>query len=126
MHRTNLALKVTVAAALAGFGYLMVTDIAGAQYAPPAVGGAPPGYTWREQRTQGDWRNNTWREDRTKSDWRNNTWQEQRTKEDLRARGYANPKEPKQNNNAADTSIDKGYGTDCGVGPTATPPTPCR
>ena len=101
MHRTNLALKVTVAAALAGFGYLMVTDIAGAQYAPPAVGGAPPGYTWREQRTQGDWRNNTWREDRTKSDWRNNTWQEQRTKEDLRARGYANPKEPKQNNNAA-------------------------
>ena len=98
--KSFLSLTVAAAVVAATLGLLMTADRANAQYVPPAIGGAPPGYNWREQRTQEDWRNNTWREDRTKSDWRNNTWQDQRAKEDLRARGYTNPKESKQNNNA--------------------------
>ena len=57
-----------------------------AQYLPP--GGVDPGYKWREERAQDDWRNNTWREQGTKQDWRNNTWQEKRANEDRQYSGH--------------------------------------
>lgn len=96
------------------------------QYAPnvspqssPTLGRAAPGYQWREERAQGDWRNNTWREQQAKqNDYRANGWREQRTNEDWRGReDYA---KQKTKNNAAD----RGY-VECGVGAAGTS-MPCR
>ena len=82
---------------------LAIVDSALAQYTPPALGGASPGYMWREQRANDDWRNQTWREQRLNEDWRNNNWRTQRANEDWRQReDYSKKATP---NNA----IDKGY-----------------
>src|SRR6478736_842888 len=73
------------------------------QYGAPTPGRVAPGYNWREQRAQDDWRNNTWRENLQQDDWRNNNWREKRTNEDWRQReGYA--KDRTRNN-----AIDRGY-----------------
>jgi hypothetical protein len=59
-----------------------------------------PGYMWREQRANDDWRNNTWREQRYNDDLRNNNWRTQRANEDWRQREiYERQKTP---NNATD------------------------
>jgi hypothetical protein len=69
-----------------------------------------PGYEWRDQRGDNDWRNNTWREDRIDENWRNRNWQTQRTLDDWRQRqDYSKIRTP---NNAAD----RGY-VECGKGP---------
>ena len=61
---------------------------------------ATPGYMWREQRANDDWRNNTWREQRYNDDLRNNNWRTQRANEDWRQREiYEKQKTP---NNATD------------------------
>jgi hypothetical protein len=89
-----------------------------------------PGYMWREQRANDDWRNNTWRENRFNEDLRNNNWRTQRANEDWRQREiYEKQKTPnnatdrgyvggakatdRTNNNSTDASqnpTDKGYG----------------
>jgi|SRR6478736_5043234 len=113
---------------------LILGDHANAQvYVPPLPGGvaitpdyaAPgnrgytaPGYQWREQRANDDWRNNTWREQRINEDWRNNNWRTQRANEDWQQReGYAKDRTP---NNAAD----RGY-VECGSGSVGSS-IPCR
>ena len=78
-------------------------DLAGAQYLPP--GGVAPGYNWREDRAQDDWRNNTWREERAKEDWRYNTWQEKRAREDWRYNGPNGNAEDGTTNNATNTAV---------------------
>ena len=84
----------------------------------PTLGRDAPGYQWREERAQGDWRNNTWRERLQQDDRRNNTWREQRANEDWRQReGYA--KDRTKNN-----AIDRGY-VECGVGSVGSS-MPCR
>jgi hypothetical protein len=45
---------------------------------PNYGGNTAPGYQWRDQRANTDWRNNTWREQRFNEDWRNNNWRTQR------------------------------------------------
>ena len=56
--------------------------------ATPSYGGnTAPGYQWRDQRANTDWRNNTWREQRFNEDWRNNNWRTQRLEEDWQQRG---------------------------------------
>jgi hypothetical protein len=107
------------------FATLAALDVANAQpytvpyYAPSAVPNyvppappsnyALPGYDWREQRGDTDWRNNTWREDRFDTDWRNNNWQTRRELRDWRQReDYSKIRTP---NNAAD----QGY-VECGEG----------
>jgi hypothetical protein len=111
---------------LASTATLAMTGPASAQIypslAPPAgiavTPGFTPGYTWREQRANEDWRNNTWREQRDQEDWRNNNWRTQRTNEDWRQRDdFAKDRTP---NNA----IDRGY-VECGVG-SAGSSIPCR
>jgi hypothetical protein len=93
-------------------------DSARPQYVPPALGRDSPGYNWREQRAQDDWRNNTWRENREQNDWRNNTWREQRANEDWQQReDYA--KDRTKNN-----ATDRGY-VECGVGSVGSS-MPCR
>jgi len=105
--------------------------------APEGIGVAPgyaapgkttPGYMWREQRANDDWRNNTWREQRFNDDSRNNNWRTQRANEDWRQReiyekqrspnnatdrGYVGAKATdRTNNNPADTNnnpADRGY-----------------
>src|SRR5262245_19358210 len=68
-----------------------------------APGYTNPGYTWREQRANEDWRNNTWREQRYNENWRNNNWRTERANEDWRQReDYAKQSTP---NNA----VDRGY-----------------
>ena len=64
----------------------MMNPAVAQMYLPPGPGGigvapgytAPgkttPGYMWREQRANDDWRNNTWREQRYNDDLRNNNW----------------------------------------------------
>jgi hypothetical protein len=79
-------------------------------YAPYGSFNYSPGYQWRDQRGDNDWRNNTWREDRVDEDWRNRNWQTQRTLDDWRQRqDYSKIRTP---NNAAD----RGY-VECGKGP---------
>jgi hypothetical protein len=96
-------------------GYM--TAPASPQYGPTS-GRDAPGYQWREDRAQGDWRNNTWREQRTNEDWRSNNWRTQRTNEDWRQReDYA--KDRTKNN-----ATDRGY-VECGVGPVGSS-MPCR
>ncbi len=77
--------------------------------APGYKGYAAPGYQWREQRANSDWRNNTWREERLNEDWRTNNWRTQRANEDWRQRQDL-AKERTKNN-----AIDRGY-VECGVG----------
>jgi hypothetical protein len=97
-------------------GYTMAP--APPQYGPPTPGGVTPGYNWREQRANEDWRNNTWREQPANNNLRNDTWREQRANEDWRQReDYAKDRTP---NNA----IDRGY-VECGVGSTGSS-MPCR
>ena len=67
--------------------------IAGTARAQPYVAqptspnsGYTPGYQWRDQRGENDWRNNTWREDRVDENWRNRNWQTQRILDDWRQR----------------------------------------
>lgn len=79
-------------------------------YAPSNSSEYTPGYQWRDQRGENDWRNNTWREDRVDENWRNRNWQTQRTLDDWRQRqDYSKTRTP---NNAAD----RGY-VECGKGP---------
>src|SRR5262245_50605954 len=62
-----------------------------------------PGYTWREQRANENWRNNTWREQRFNEEYRNNNWRTERATEDWRQQeDYAKQATP---NNA----VDRGY-----------------
>jgi hypothetical protein len=99
----------TILFILASTASLAMVDPARPQYVPPALGRDSPGYNWREQRANEDWRNNTWRENREQNDRRNNTWREQRTNEDWRQReDYA--KDRTKNN-----ATDRGY-VECGVG----------
>jgi hypothetical protein len=78
-------------------------------FAPSNTFNYSPGYQWRDQRGDNDWRNNTWREDRVDEDWRNRNWQTQRSLDDWRQReDYSKIRTP---NNAAD----KGY-VECGKG----------
>ena len=93
------------------------------QYGPaasqngPTLGRQAPGYQWREERAETDWRNNTWRE-RQPDVTRNETWREQRANEDWHQRqGYA--KETTRNN-----AVDRGY-VECGVGAAGTS-VPCQ
>lgn len=80
------------------------------QVYPPAIGSTPgysrgtsPGYTWRDQRGTGDWRNNNWREQQFDQDWRNNDWRQERANEDYRQReDYAKQRTP-------NNPIDRGY-----------------
>lgn len=91
---------------------LAIMNPADAQYSPPVPGGigvAPgytasgnttPGYKWREQRANDDWRNNTWREQRLNENLRKNNWRTRRANEDWRQRNnYENQMTP---NNATD------------------------
>jgi hypothetical protein len=106
----------------------MVNSAAAQMYLPPEPGGvgvapgytapdyrAPgsttPGYMWREQRGNNDWRNNTWREQRFNEDWRNNNWRTQRANEDWRQReNYEKKATP---NNATDRGyVDGAKATD--------------
>src|SRR5690349_3827197 len=88
------------------------------QYGPPAPSGATPGYKWREQRANEDWRNNTWREQRASEDWRNNNWRTQRANEDWQKReDYTKERTP---NNAVDSG-----NVECGVGSVGSS-APCR
>jgi hypothetical protein len=88
----------------------MINPAVAQMYLPPAPGGigvspgyTAPGYNWREQRANDDWRNNSWREQRFDEDSRNNNWREQRANDDWRQReDYEKRKTP---NNA----IDRGY-----------------
>ena len=92
----------------AGPGYTIAPAAPSPQYGP-TLGRDAPGYQWREERAQGDWRNNTWREKLQQDDWRKNNWREQRANEDWRQRGdYA--KDRTKNN-----AVDRGY-VECGVG----------
>ena len=84
----------------------------------PTIGGAAPGYKWRDERANEDWRNNTWREHRENEDWRNRDWRTQRANEDWRER-KDNAKELTPNN-----AVDRGY-VECGVGPVGSS-TPCQ
>jgi len=80
-------------------------------YAPPTYTPAPPSYippgstvpnySWREQRSNDDWRNNTWREQRINEDWRNNNWRQERANEDWRQR--ESDIKTRTPNNAVDT-----------------------
>jgi hypothetical protein len=65
-----------------------------------------PGYDWRAQRGNQDWRNNTWREQRFDRDWRNNNWRQQRANEDWRERGKY------MKERAANNATDIGYSAD--------------
>jgi hypothetical protein len=86
-------------------------------YAPSVPSGAP-GFQWRDQRGDSDWRNNTWREDRVDQDWRNGNWQTRREVDDWRQRqDYSKIRTP---NNATD----RGY-VECGKGPAGSS-TPCE
>lgn len=109
---------------LASTASLTWVDLALAQYVPPSLGGATPGYNWREDRVQGDWRNNTWREERAKADWRNNTWREKRENEDFRGRDDYTKN--KARNNATGTGINTEYGADCNARPAGSSTPPCR
>ena len=97
---------------LASTASLAMIDPARSQYVPyPASPGytmapgytAPsttPGYNWREQRGNDDWRNNTFREQRFDENSRNNNWRTQRANEDWRQReNYEKQRTP---NNATD------------------------
>ncbi len=88
-------------------------------YAPPyAPNSYAPGYQWRDQRGDSDWRNNSWREDRIDQDWRNRNWQTQRELDDWRQRqDYSKTRTP---NNATD----RGY-VECGKGPAGSS-SPCE
>jgi hypothetical protein len=122
---------------LASTATLTMMNPAVAQYLPPAPGGigvapgytAPgnttPGYMWREQRANDDWRNNTWREQRANEDWRNNTWQEKRAIEDWQRREDYYTKD-RTKDNPAIIPQDRGYGGDCGVGPVGSSTAFCR
>jgi len=80
-------------------------------------GYALPGYQWRQERGDIDWRNNTWREDRFDNDWRNNNWQTRRELRDWQVRqDYSNIRTP---NNATDEG-----NVECGKGPAGSS-TPC-
>jgi hypothetical protein len=96
-------------------GYTMAP--ASPQYGP-GLGQSAPGYQWRDERAQGDWRNNTWREQRTNEDWRSNNWRTQRANEDWRER--ENSAKDRTKNNATD----RGY-VECGVGAVGSS-MPCR
>ena len=73
----------------------------------PSYGGnTAPGYQWRDQRANTDWRNNTWREQRFNEDWRNNNWRTQRLEEDWRQRG--NLENQRTPNNATETGYVSG------------------
>src|SRR5262245_6208850 len=84
-----------------------------------APGYTNPGYTWREQRANEDWRNNTWREQRFDQDWRNNNWRTERANEDWRQReNYEKQRTP---NNATDRGLvgattDTRYIGECAIG----------
>ena len=65
-----------------------------------------PGYQWRDQRANTDWRNNTWREQRFNEDWRNNNWRTQRAEEDWQQRG--NLEKQRTPNNATGTGYVSG------------------
>jgi len=129
----SIAMLGIVDSAQAQYGYAPPPGYGGAagpqyygavpQYVPtpqyaPSVGRAAPGSQWREDRAQGDWRNNTWREKLQQDDWRTNNWRERRANEDWREReGYA---KQRTKNNAAD----RGY-VECGVGAVGSS-IPCR
>ncbi|PWT85505.1 MAG: hypothetical protein C5B58_02980 [Acidobacteria bacterium] len=77
--------------------------------APDASTGVTPGYQWRDDRADTNWRNNTWREDRFDSDLRNRNWQTRRGLEDWRRRDdYAKQRNP-------DDPVDRGN-VECGKG----------
>lgn len=75
----------------------------------PPSGYALPGFNWREDRGDADWRNNTWRENRFDEDWRNRNWQTRRELQDWRERqDYSKGRNP-------DNPFDQGY-VECGKG----------
>ena len=77
--------------------------------APGAATGIAPGYQWRDERADTNWRNNTWREDRFDDDWRNRNWQTGRALDDWRRRDdYAKKRNP-------DDPVDRGN-VECGKG----------
>ncbi len=96
-------------------------DPVGPSYAPtysPNVPSGAPGFQWRDQRGDSDWRNNSWREDRVDQDWRNRNWQTRREADDWRQReDYSKIRTP---NNATD----RGY-VECGKGPAGSS-SPCE
>jgi hypothetical protein len=83
-------------------------------YPPPTAapttpnygGNTAPGYQWRDERANTDWRNNTWREQRFNQDWRNNNWRTQRAEEDWQQRG--NLEKQRTPNNATETGYVSG------------------
>lgn len=116
MRTRAVLLFVTIATAQFAYAQPYVPQAAGPiysvapSYAPSGSFNYAPGYQWRDQRGDNDWRNNTWREDRVDEDWRNRNWQTQRTLDDWRQRqDYSKIRTP---NNAAD----RGY-VECGIGP---------
>jgi len=75
----------------------------------PPSGYASPGYNWREDRGDTDWRNNTFREDRFDDDWRNRNWQTRRELQDWHQRqDYSKRRNP-------ENPFDQGY-VECGKG----------
>jgi len=111
---------------LASTATLAMVGSARAQYLPPTVGGVNPGYNWRQDHAQDDWRKNTWREETARADWRNNTSQEKRAKEGWRYDGREDFAKDRTKNNAKDTTVDRGYDGDCGVGSMRSSTAPCR
>ena len=64
-------------------------------YGPPASptpGYTAPGYNWREQRANEDWRTNNWRQQRANEDWRQREEiAKQRNPNNVIDRGYVEP-----------------------------------
>jgi hypothetical protein len=68
---------------------------------------------WRNDRTQGNWRNNTWRNQAEKDDWRENNWRKEFTKD-------------KGKNGTTDSTLDNNGHDGCSVGANATTAAGCR
>jgi len=85
---------------------------------PNYGGNTAPGYQWRDQRANTDWRNNTWREQRFNEDWRNNNWRTQRAQEDWQQRG--NLEKQRTPNNATETGYVGGVRPTAGTNNTPT------
>jgi hypothetical protein len=88
-------------------GYPSVTP--GTVVPGPSSGFAAPGYNWRGDRVDTDWRNNTFREDRFDNDWRNRNWQTRRELQDWHQRpDFSKARNP-------ENPFDQGY-VECGKG----------